>query len=111
MKLLFDHNLSHKLIVLLKDRFPGSSHVRLLGLETSPDMTIWRHAKESGFTLVTQDEDFYNLSLIQNFPPKVIWLRCGNQPTAYYEAKFKAWETEIKAFNDDHDSGCLEIYP
>lgn len=110
MKLLFDHNLSHKLVGLLKDLFPESSHVRLLKLESSPDLIVWMHAKKQGFTLVTQDEDFYNISLIQGFPPKVIWLRCGNQPTSYYVEKFKAWETEIKAFNSDDASGCLEIY-
>ena len=111
MKLLFDHNLSHQLVLLLKDKFPESSHVRLLRLESSPDSIIWKHAKEQGFTLVTQDEDFYNISLIQGFPPKVIWLRCGNQPTSYCVEKFKTWEKEIKDFNDDDASGCLEIYP
>jgi len=32
MRLLLDQNLSHRLIDLLEDLFPGSLHVRLLGL-------------------------------------------------------------------------------
>ncbi len=111
MKLLFDHNLSHKLVNLLADQFPYSSHVRLIGLDTASDIVIWGYAKKHCFTLVTLDEDFYNLSLIKDFPPKVIWFRCGNRPTEYYKMKFIMWESDIKIFNQDNASGCLEIYP
>jgi predicted nuclease of predicted toxin-antitoxin system len=31
MRLLFDQNLSHRLLVALEDIFPGSVHVRFLG--------------------------------------------------------------------------------
>ncbi|MBE9060587.1 DUF5615 family PIN-like protein [cf. Phormidesmis sp. LEGE 11477] len=32
MKLLFDHNLSPRLVMHLADRYPGSQHVFLLGM-------------------------------------------------------------------------------
>ncbi len=37
MKLLFDENLSHKLVWLLADLFPDSIHVRDVGLKAADD--------------------------------------------------------------------------
>jgi predicted nuclease of predicted toxin-antitoxin system len=58
MKLPFDENLSFKLCRQLDDLFPGSSQVRLLGLERADDATIWGHAKANEFAIVTLDADF-----------------------------------------------------
>ncbi len=41
MKLLFDENLSFKLRAKMQDTFPGSKHVRDLGLEEVDDIEIW----------------------------------------------------------------------
>ena len=41
MKLLFDQNLSFKLCSVLDDLFPGSGHVRLLGLAESDDVVVF----------------------------------------------------------------------
>ena len=45
MKLLFDENLSHKLVRLLDDLFPNSVHVRDIGLQAADDPHVWDHAK------------------------------------------------------------------
>lgn len=37
MKLLYDHNLSPRLIERLSDIFPDGQHVALIGLETATD--------------------------------------------------------------------------
>lgn len=37
MKLLFDEKLSHKLAIFLLDIFPGSVHVRNVGLKAAGD--------------------------------------------------------------------------
>ena len=71
MKLLFDQNLSFKLCQALADLFPGSSQVQ--------------RAKANAFALVTQDSDFADMAALYGTPPKVIWLRCGNQPTHVIE--------------------------
>ncbi|MFL4971301.1 MAG: DUF5615 family PIN-like protein [Xanthobacteraceae bacterium] len=42
MKLLFDQNPSFKLCQQLADIFPGSSQVRLVGLEAADDRAIWQ---------------------------------------------------------------------
>lgn len=85
MKLLFDQNLSHRLPASLAHAFPGSSQVRLLGMDQADDQTIWRYAADHGFSIVTLDSDFADLSAVLGSPPKVIWLKYGNRPTAYVE--------------------------
>ncbi|WP_251959849.1 DUF5615 family PIN-like protein [Nostoc commune] len=57
MKLLFDQNLSRKLVTQLADVFPDSSHVQFHGLEVKTDTEIWEFAKTNDFCIVTQDVD------------------------------------------------------
>jgi predicted nuclease of predicted toxin-antitoxin system len=45
MKLLFDQNLSFKLCARLVDVFPGSSQVRLEGLDQVDDRAVWDNAQ------------------------------------------------------------------
>jgi predicted nuclease of predicted toxin-antitoxin system len=109
MKLLFDQNLSFRLAEKLEEAFPGSAHVRLLGMDTDEDRLIWQYAKEHHFTIVTQDADFELLSQLYGFPPKVIWLRCGHTATAII---FKLLMTNydlIIAFGEDDLVACLEL--
>jgi predicted nuclease of predicted toxin-antitoxin system len=44
VKLLFDENLSYRLVGALEDTYSGSVHVRDLGLEGAEDLLIWRAA-------------------------------------------------------------------
>ena len=44
MKLLFDQNLSRRLVTILATEFPDSAHVGTLGLDTATDREIWDHA-------------------------------------------------------------------
>ncbi|MFN3531627.1 MAG: DUF5615 family PIN-like protein [Candidatus Brocadia sp.] len=73
MKLPFDQNLSLKLVESLTDMFPNSSHVYLKGLDRATDDEVWKWAQEHGFTIVTKDADFNELSILRGFPPKTIW--------------------------------------
>jgi predicted nuclease of predicted toxin-antitoxin system len=52
MKLLFDQNLSPKLVGRLADLFPGSSHVQDVGLECAADIEVWDFAKSNELTIV-----------------------------------------------------------
>lgn len=81
MKLLFDHNLSPRLISRLADLYPNSSHVYLLGLDRADDQTVWEHARREEYLIVTKDADFGDLCMLFGFPPKVIWIRRGNCKT------------------------------
>lgn len=62
MKLLFDENLSPHLVHQLADVFPESAHVHQLELGVESDQRIWSAAAELGYTLVTKDSDYYDLS-------------------------------------------------
>ena len=41
MKLLFDQNISHRLISYIKDIYPQARQVREIGLENASDKQIW----------------------------------------------------------------------
>jgi predicted nuclease of predicted toxin-antitoxin system len=53
VKLLFDQNLSPRLVDLLVDVFPESLHVQSAGLGRAMDEVVWRFALKHGFTIVT----------------------------------------------------------
>jgi predicted nuclease of predicted toxin-antitoxin system len=69
VRLLLDENLSERLLPLLAERFPGSRHVRQLGLGGASDLAIWDRARQEGYGLVTKDEDFLSLSVARGVPP------------------------------------------
>lgn len=71
MKLLLDENLSDRLVPALADLFPGSRHVKELGLMHSADDGLWEHAGKNGFVLLTKDKDFQQLCALRGAPPKV----------------------------------------
>ena len=110
MKLLFDQNLSFRLIGKLANEFPGSEHVRLLGMAEKDDYVIWQYARDNDLIIATQDADFDGLAQIHGFPPKIIWLRCGNTSTANILHLFLSNYDLIKAFYEDDRLACLEIW-
>jgi len=110
MRLPFDQNLSFKLCQSLRDLFPNSSQVRLLGLEAASDKDLWDYAKVNEFVLVSLDADFAEMAALLQSPPKVIWLRCGNQPTAAIEALLRDHTETLRAFELDDEIACIEIY-
>jgi predicted nuclease of predicted toxin-antitoxin system len=111
MKLLFDHNLSHKLVRRLADIFPDSTQTRSLGFSMVDDTIIWNYAKNNGFVIVTLDRDFADLSSLRGSPPKIIWLRCGNSTVAEVEQLLRANQPVIENFGSSHSAKILEIWP
>jgi predicted nuclease of predicted toxin-antitoxin system len=109
MKLLFDANLSFKLCQRLADLFPASSQVSLLGMAQASDRAIWDYAGRNDFVLVSLDVDFADRATVVGPPPKVIWLRCGNQSTEFMERLLRGHVEAIAAF-EGGTTACLEIY-
>jgi predicted nuclease of predicted toxin-antitoxin system len=109
MKLLFDQNLSPKLVNRLADLFPDSSHVQAVGLDCASDDQVWEHARLNGFAIVTKDADFNNLGVVRGSPPKVIWLLLGNCTTAQVKAVFRARFATIEAFEKDLTVSTLAL--
>jgi predicted nuclease of predicted toxin-antitoxin system len=60
VKLLFDENLSPKLVRHLADLFPDSAHVHDCGLGACDDGQIWQFAAEHGFVIASNDLDLYD---------------------------------------------------
>jgi predicted nuclease of predicted toxin-antitoxin system len=110
MQLLFDHNLSHKLVTKLADLFADSSQTGLIGLSIASDFQIWEYAKTHDMVVVSLDSDFFDISLMRGQPPKLIWLRCGNATVAEIENLIRANYSGIKAFLEDPGIACLEIF-
>lgn len=110
MKLLFDQNLSFKLCARLADLFPGSTQARLVSLDRADDRTLWNHAAANGFALVTQDADFAEMAALYGPPPKVVWLRGGNRPTAAIEETLRRNHVLIRDFTREDEAACLELY-
>ena|ERR1700722_12316130 len=110
MKLLFDQNLSFKLCGRLADLFPGSKPVRGAGLDKADDRAIWEFAKTNDFVIVSLDSDFADLAALRGAPPKVIWLRCGNQTSDFIEKLFRDHAEAITAFEGDAVTACWELY-
>lgn len=82
MKLLFDENLSDRLVPAPADFFPASIQVKAIGLMQQPDASVWDYAKLNGFVIVTKDADFHERSIVEGAPPKIVFLRVGNCSTA-----------------------------
>lgn len=110
MKLLFDQNLSRKLVTRLADIFPNASHVQFHRLTDADDSEIWEFAKIEGFCIVTQDADFAERSHLYGSPPKVIWLRCGNTPTNNVEAILRSGAEAIQELISNTSLDYLELY-
>ena len=109
MKLLFDENLSPKLVARLTAEFPDSIHVSRVGLDQADDATVWEFAAASGLTIVTKDADFSEISLRLGAPPKVIWLRRGNCNVDDTVAMLHDHVDGIRTFLDDARSAVLVI--
>ena len=57
VRLLLDQNLSARLLAVLGNLYPGSTHVREIGLQAADDDTVCRCAAEQGFVIVSKDAD------------------------------------------------------
>ncbi|MFT4093615.1 MAG: DUF5615 family PIN-like protein [Niabella sp.] len=110
MKLLFDANISWKLCTKLSDFFDECYHVDFVGLKIpAKDNEIWAYALENRMIIVTNDDDFLNLSYIKGFPPKVILLKTGNQSSEQVYNLLKRRISDIRSFADAADYGILEL--
>jgi predicted nuclease of predicted toxin-antitoxin system len=72
MRLLFDQNLSHRLVRLLAEEFPRSEHTSNLELERADDRIVWDRALADGFMIASKDADFLHLALLRGQPPRVV---------------------------------------
>ena len=110
MKILFDENLSPRLVNRVADLYPDCAHVREVGLERAPDEAVWSYARANGFSIVTQDADFGEMSVLLDSPPKVIWLRRGNCSTGEIETILRRRYEAVVAFHNDPTEAVLSLF-
>ncbi len=109
MKLLFDENLSHRLVKLLAGEFPGSEHVRNVSLKSATDILIWEYARQNDFAIVSKDVDFEQRALLHGHPPKVVWVRLGNCSTAEVETLLRTRLGDLLKFEADPQASFLAV--
>ena len=109
MKLLFDQNLSFKLVSTVTSAFPGSKHIRDFALTRESDDAIWSFAAENGFAVVSKNSDFMHRALLRGYPPKFIHLHVGNCPTERIRELFHSREKVIKDFLSDPVESLLTL--
>ena len=108
MRLLFDQNLSHKLVNRLADVFPDSLHVRDIGMKSANDPTIAKFALAEGLTIVSKDADFLALRFVLGERVRMVWVRLGNGSTDQVEQALRQRRTSIEALAND-PSQVIEI--
>lgn len=98
MKLLLDENISYRVLKSISTVFPGSMHIVQQSNSVKEDLGIFDYAKVNEFTIVTFDEDFYDIQLLKGYPPKIIWLRFGNSSNLKVVDKLMKNLEGIKSF-------------
>ena len=112
MKLLLDANISWKLVPILKEHFGECIHVDDVSELEFPakDTKIWQYAKDNGYTIITRDNDFSNLIVLRNFPPKIVLLRTGNCSRKFTVDLLIRSKHTIQDFLESKEYGLLEIF-
>jgi predicted nuclease of predicted toxin-antitoxin system len=108
--LLFDQNLSPRLVEPLGDLYPNSTHVSVIGLGSAFDVEIWEYARQQDHVIVSKDVDFSELGLLWGFPPKIIWVRRGNCSTQELEKLLRDSYDAITALCNDPETGILTLF-
>jgi predicted nuclease of predicted toxin-antitoxin system len=111
LNLLFDQNISPRIVNHLSSVFPEAKQVRHLGLDDAPDALIFEFAKNNNFAIVTFDADFVDLNIVRGIPPKIIWIRTGNLTTRSVAELLNRNIELIKQFleSDQPEHQILEI--
>lgn len=107
MKLLFDENLSPRLVESLSGLYPESQHVQSLMLGGAEDSAVWQYARQHGFAIVSKDSDFAERSVLESDPPKVIWIRLGNCSTTDIELLLRSAHEAVRKFIQHDEETCL----
>jgi predicted nuclease of predicted toxin-antitoxin system len=110
MRLLFDQNVSYRVVKQLKPILTAIIGVREVGFLNADDYQIWEYARKHEYTVVTFDKDIPDIESVWGFPPKIIWLRTGNLSNAAVVTLFLDRLDEFARFIADERKGCLMVY-
>ena len=80
-----------------------------MNLDRADDAEVWEYALQNDYLVVTKDADFSELSTLQGFPPKVIWLQIGNCTTGQVESLLRLHYEAIKQMMESDSIGILSL--
>lgn len=109
MKILIDENLPASLAKTFLTVKLEAFHVSQFNLLKASDGAIWEYAKNENMTIVSKDNDFYFLSVLKGYPPKVIYLQVGNCSVANLKNIILSKKEIIFEFLQNMESGLLVI--
>ena len=78
-------------------------------MDQAEDVEVWEYARHNGYLVVTKDADFGELSTLQGFPPKVIWLQLGNCTTGQVERLLRLHYEAIQQLVESESIGILSL--
>jgi len=108
LRFLIDAQLPPALARWLGDKGFVAEHVADLHLESARDAEIWFLAESTGAVIVTKDEDFARLAVMNPNGPRVIWVRTGNSTKRALLAWMeRAWPLIVEAL--DKEESVIEI--
>jgi len=94
-------------LAALLARLPGTTHVSAVDLLQASDIEVWEYAKLFALCIVTADADFYELSITMGTPPKVVWLKGCDYPTAVAAQLIRDQAIRIAEFLEDPERAVL----
>lgn len=109
MKLLLDENISRRVVPFIQESYPESTQVVLVGLENTDDKVIRQYAIANDFVIVTKDADFYDMTVLYGQPPKIVWLKMGNQSKAATIKTLLDQQQAIEQALIINNHACIEI--
>jgi predicted nuclease of predicted toxin-antitoxin system len=109
VKLLLDENVSDRVVERIAHLFPGSAHIKSVGLKEAEDAAVWDWAKRHDFTILSKDTDFYQRAIVFGHPPKFIWLRVGNCPTSLISNLLRSRFEIIREFIQSENESILVL--
>ena len=109
MKLLFDQNISYRVVKKIIAHFPLAVSVSDVGLYEADDIPIWKYALKSEYTIVSQDNVFDDLYLPWGHPPRIIIIRTGNISNGNLTKLLISRKNRIERFINSTGIGGLEI--
>ncbi|CAN5597642.1 DUF5615 family PIN-like protein [soil metagenome] len=109
MTLLFDENLSRKLVRILAAEIPNCSHIEVSGMRGATVRAVWDFTADHGFTIVSKDNDFRQRVFLNGPPPKVIWLAVGNAGTQEIAELLRHHIQRIESFHANAYEGLLVL--
>jgi predicted nuclease of predicted toxin-antitoxin system len=66
------YRLLWRIVLFIKNSYPGSTQVALIGLDRVNVRAIRQYVIDNGYIITTQDADFYQRSLIHGQSSKIV---------------------------------------